>query len=108
MNVFLAIAVDNLANAQEMTAREEEEERLAQEIRDRTGKDPFTKEDDGVVDESGKKRPPIKKKKKKGESDPVPEPFNPPKKKDKVKEQNVDIEKKVLAKCDLEYIPVSI
>ena len=38
LNVFLAIAVDNLANAQEMTAREEEEARIAQEILDRTGK----------------------------------------------------------------------
>jgi len=34
LNVFLAIAVDNLANAQELTQREEEEEaaRLAEEV----------------------------------------------------------------------------
>jgi hypothetical protein len=31
----LAIAVDNLANAQEMTARQEEEERLAREQKER-------------------------------------------------------------------------
>jgi hypothetical protein len=35
LNVFLAIAVDNLANAQEMTARQEEEERLAREQKER-------------------------------------------------------------------------
>ncbi len=35
LNVFLAIAVDNLGNAQEMTARQEEEERLAQELKER-------------------------------------------------------------------------
>ena len=33
--MFLAIAVDNLGNAQEMTARQEEEERLAQELKER-------------------------------------------------------------------------
>ena len=33
--MFLAIAVDNLANAQEMTARQEEEERLAREQKER-------------------------------------------------------------------------
>lgn len=32
LNVFLAIAVDNLANAQELTAAEEEEQRLADEV----------------------------------------------------------------------------
>ncbi|CAH8485674.1 unnamed protein product [Heterobilharzia americana] len=32
LNVFLAIAVDNLANAQELTAAEEEEQRLADEL----------------------------------------------------------------------------
>jgi len=34
LNVFLAIAVDNLANAQELTQREEEEEaaRLEEEV----------------------------------------------------------------------------
>ena len=31
----MAIAVDNLANAQEMTARQEEEERLAREQKER-------------------------------------------------------------------------
>ena len=102
--MFLAIAVDNLANAQEMTAREEEEARLAQEIIERTGKDPFIKpEDQARVDESGKMRPPVKKKKKKGEKDPVPEPFVPVKKKEMVK--TVDIEKNFLAKCDMDYIP---
>ncbi len=33
--MFLAIAVDNLGNAQEMTARQEEEERIAQELKER-------------------------------------------------------------------------
>ncbi len=42
LNVFLAIAVDNLANAQEMTAREEEEARLAQELKERCLKNEIT------------------------------------------------------------------
>lgn len=35
LNVFLAIAVDNLANAQEMTAQQEEAERIAQELKEK-------------------------------------------------------------------------
>jgi len=101
--VFLAIAVDNLANAQEMTAREEEEERLAQEIRDRTGKDPFVKEEEVRVDADGKVRPPVKKKKKKDGKDPVPEPFVPIKKKELV--PTIDIEKSYLSKCEMDFIP---
>lgn len=88
-----------------MTAREEEEARIAQEILDRTGKDPFAKEDEGKVDESGKMRPPVKKKKKKGQKDPVPEPFVPVKKAALKKEQEVDIEKNFLAKCEMDFIP---
>lgn len=34
LNVFLAIAVDNLANAQELTAAEEEQEEEDKEVRD--------------------------------------------------------------------------
>lgn len=33
--MFLAIVVDNLGRAQEMTAQQEEEERLAQELREK-------------------------------------------------------------------------
>jgi hypothetical protein len=43
LNVFLAIAVDNLANAQEMTAAQEEEERLAQELREKCMNSEVTK-----------------------------------------------------------------
>ena len=70
-----------------------------------TGKDPFVKEDEGHVDESGKMRPPVKKKKKKGAKDPVPEPFVPVKKENMRKEQAVDIEKNFLAKCEMDFIP---
>lgn len=37
LNVFLAIAVDNLANAQELTAAEEEQEEEDKEVRAVTG-----------------------------------------------------------------------
>ncbi len=43
LNVFLAIAVDNLANAQEMTAQQEEEERIAQELREKCMNSEVTK-----------------------------------------------------------------
>jgi hypothetical protein len=36
LNVFLAIAVDNLANAQELTAQQEEAERLAKELKEKS------------------------------------------------------------------------
>lgn len=36
--MFLAIAVDNLANAQEMTAQQEEAERLAKELKEKNFK----------------------------------------------------------------------
>lgn len=55
--MFLAIAVDNLANAQEMTARQEEEERLAREQKERCLKNEvvmFTSPD-GEGGESGEK-----------------------------------------------------
>ncbi len=38
LNVFLAIAVDNLANAQEMTAQQEEAERIAKELKEKNFK----------------------------------------------------------------------
>ena len=41
--MFLAIAVDNLANAQEMTAQQEEAERIAQEIREKCMNSEVTK-----------------------------------------------------------------
>ena len=36
--MFLAIAVDNLANAQEMTAQQEEAERIAKELKEKNFK----------------------------------------------------------------------
>ncbi len=38
LNVFLAIAVDNLANAEEMTAQQEEAERIAKELKEKNFK----------------------------------------------------------------------
>lgn len=36
LNVFLAIAVDNLANAQELTAQQEETERITKELKEKS------------------------------------------------------------------------
>jgi hypothetical protein len=49
----LAIAVDNLANAQEMTARQEEEERLAREQKERCLNNEVTKFTNKLQGENG-------------------------------------------------------
>ena len=36
LNVFLAIAVDNLANAQELTAQQEEAERISKKLKEKS------------------------------------------------------------------------
>ena len=49
----MAIAVDNLANAQEMTARQEEEERLAREQKERCLNNEVTKFTNKLQGENG-------------------------------------------------------
>jgi len=123
LNVFLAIAVDNLGNAQEMTARQEEEERLAQELKEKCLRNEITMfsgvagaEGEGMAQGDGKSEKAKKAlkgvkgnvmtkgqvKKKKENKLKVQETII---KKSKNKPAEVDVNKECTRKVDLDYIP---
>lgn len=121
LNVFLAIAVDNLGNAQEMTARQEEEERIAQELKERCMRNEigiFVADDQSKAEAEkvakrnqirgvkGAKQPVLTKgelKKKAAAKVKIQESSAVLKKVKPVAE--VDVNKEVTKKVDLDYIP---
>ena len=114
LNVFLAIAVDNLGNAQEMTARQEEEERLAQELKEKCLRNEITMFSGAGADGKPEKKDGKDKKGHKGPKIQTRGQFkkkNPAKLKThettirKKKPADIDVDKECTRKVDLDYIP---